>query len=549
MVCALISVNCTLTVNNENSKYKYLYPIVAHNDYYHGYMNNLGQVVIEPKYTKAHPFSEGLAAVEINRKYGFINAQGEMIIKPTYHIASNFKNNLAKVAGDSMMADNNNCCRKGFINRKGKLIIPTQFVKASDFSDGYAAVTQYLENEYQDILGKFAKKLTDAILSSEATSSEKLPKFEVPNHTFIDRKGKLITQFSMSTNNQKKITRSAVDFGATYGFSEGLARVKIDQYYYFIDINLHIDATKKYQYVSDYSQGLAAIKISDRYGFIDKEGSIVVKPMYEEVKDFREDLAAVKVNGLWGYINRVGKLVIPTKYESVDHFSEGRAAVYSSKGDFAYVDNTGKLVTESNLLKNYLNKADPYKNGLAAIRLGALAAYIDRQNQVVWKQKTEFDILLETPIVISEQQKDLCLIRYQLYVKPKIATPKSDKAVEEYCKKFGIIVVGDVKEKAVARLLALIKLRLPNLGSRLTGRNTQHTVFSITKREKKYYVRTAEWYKKIHNIETIEDGKKVISENIVGNINEYPGVEYIDGDFTEFENRISVYPIYESKFE
>ena len=46
-----------------------------------GYINKSGQTVIEPRfYPMAKPFHEGLAAVEVDRKWGFINKSGEFAI-------------------------------------------------------------------------------------------------------------------------------------------------------------------------------------------------------------------------------------------------------------------------------------------------------------------------------------------------------------------------------------------------------------------------------------------------------------------------------------
>lgn len=47
-----------------------------------GYINNKGEIVIDPQFTKALPFSEGLAAVMIeNDKLGYINKQGQVVFE------------------------------------------------------------------------------------------------------------------------------------------------------------------------------------------------------------------------------------------------------------------------------------------------------------------------------------------------------------------------------------------------------------------------------------------------------------------------------------
>ena len=66
-------------------------------DWYWGYIDKVGNVVIEPKYDWVKPFSEGMAAVRIRGDWGYINTKGKMIIKPKYEAAGAFNNGVAKV--------------------------------------------------------------------------------------------------------------------------------------------------------------------------------------------------------------------------------------------------------------------------------------------------------------------------------------------------------------------------------------------------------------------------------------------------------------------
>ena len=62
-----------------------------------GYINNKGKIVIQPKYTDASIFQEGLAYVKVKNKYGFINKKGKTVVKPVYDRVSMFCNGLAYV--------------------------------------------------------------------------------------------------------------------------------------------------------------------------------------------------------------------------------------------------------------------------------------------------------------------------------------------------------------------------------------------------------------------------------------------------------------------
>lgn len=73
--------------------------------------------------------------------------------------------------------------------------------------------------------------------------------------------------------------------------------------------------------------GLAKVKKDGKWGFIDKAGGLVVEPSFERVDRFSEGLAAVKIGGKWGFIDKSGSLVVEPAFDDVDGFSEGVARV------------------------------------------------------------------------------------------------------------------------------------------------------------------------------------------------------------------------------
>ena len=82
-----------------------------------------------------------------------------------------------------------------------------------------------------------------------------------------------------------------------------------------------------YDYVAEYSEGLAWVRLNGKYGFIDKSGTEVIPCKYDYAYFFSEGLAEVKLNGKYGFIDKSGRLVIPCKYDGTYSFSEGLAKV------------------------------------------------------------------------------------------------------------------------------------------------------------------------------------------------------------------------------
>ncbi len=82
-----------------------------------GFINEAGEEFVPVKYDQIYPWEKGRAKVEIGGKYGFINEQGEEYIPVKYDFIGPFKNGLAIV---SLMG------RRGIINEAGEEVVPLQ---------------------------------------------------------------------------------------------------------------------------------------------------------------------------------------------------------------------------------------------------------------------------------------------------------------------------------------------------------------------------------------------------------------------------------------
>ena len=103
-------------------------------------------MVIPPQFDSAYLFYEGLAKVEINKKWGYIDQTGKMIIPPQFDDADYFHEGLARV----------NIYHRNYyayIDKTGNAVIPL-FYHASHFSEGLARVTINKKDGYIDKTGK-----------------------------------------------------------------------------------------------------------------------------------------------------------------------------------------------------------------------------------------------------------------------------------------------------------------------------------------------------------------------------------------------------------
>ncbi|MFM8233580.1 MAG: WG repeat-containing protein [Holophagaceae bacterium] len=129
--------------------------------------------------------------------------------------------------------------------------------------------------------------------------------------------------------------------------SEGLARVRLDGKWGFVDEDGNEVTPLKYDSVGNLYEGFARVKLNGQWGFqwgfVDQQGKEVIEPKYDEVRPFSEGLAGVYIDDKWGFINTQGKEVIPPKYDDLGFFSKGFAAV-KLNGQWGFVDQQDKEV-------------------------------------------------------------------------------------------------------------------------------------------------------------------------------------------------------------
>lgn len=89
-----------------------------------GFLDENGKTVIEPAYQDAGCFSEGLAAVKVKKQWGFINARGEMVIAAKLREVAQFRGGICSV---------NSGGKWGILNAQGDWILKPRYSEISDF--------------------------------------------------------------------------------------------------------------------------------------------------------------------------------------------------------------------------------------------------------------------------------------------------------------------------------------------------------------------------------------------------------------------------------
>lgn len=163
-----------------------------------------------------------------------------------------------------------------------------------------------------------------------------------------------------------------------YVFGAGLAGVKLNDKWGFIDKTGKVRIPIKYESKNCFDEGLASVAINGKWGFIDKEGNEVIPFVYDGAEYFTEGWAQVKLNNKWGFINKAGNITIHIKYDYLDNFSEGLAAA-ELNGKYGYIDKTGTEV-----IPFKYDNAFSFSEGLASVIINNKYGFIDvAGNEVV----------------------------------------------------------------------------------------------------------------------------------------------------------------------
>ncbi len=316
-----------------------------------GYIDKSGKIAIQPKYEDAEFFSEGLARVKVYGKWGFIDETGNMAIQRQYENVGDFSDGLAKVEVSG---------KWGYIDTKGNTVIAPKYGRAEDFHEGLAAV-----RDGGWLSAKWA---------------------------FIDKNGKIVAG-SLGKEEGAAYREGATaprrEFSEVGDFSEGMARVKIDGKWGYIDNSGNLKVNPRFENAGNFMDGLANVEVDGRWGYIDKSGNFTIKPQFHSAEPFSSDgLALVRVGGMfggkYGFIDKTGKHVITPRFTNAGPFSDGLARV-EIDGKWGYIDKGGNFA-----IAPQYSDAWNFVNGVARVKTGGTFGgkwhYIDKSGKPLMEQ-------------------------------------------------------------------------------------------------------------------------------------------------------------------
>lgn len=296
-----------------------------------GYINKKGEIVIEPQYSNASTFFNGIAWVKDEKENEFlIDTEGKIVLNLTE------KNLKCSSYSDGILAVSDNG-KHYYINSKGEKI-SEEYDKCYNSVEGRAMVIKNKKCGYID--SSTGKLVVDCMygessgdFSAGVACVEKDGKYG-----FIDKEGNVVIDFNY-------ISASQFEYNTNDYSKDGIAMAQVSK---TNGTHIYIDL-KGNEYSSPiyFGEGMGVLIENKKSTFIDKDGNKVIDKLYDRAVPFSEGLAYVEIDGKTGFIDKTGEFVfeLDGKYETVSSFSDGLAYVKSKFGESQFfIDKKGNIV-------------------------------------------------------------------------------------------------------------------------------------------------------------------------------------------------------------
>lgn len=294
-------------------------------------------------------------------KYGYFDLEGKIVINPQFSNASIFNEGIAlvKTSGEDG--------KWGYIDKTGKIIINAEYKEATIFNEGIAWVVK--ENGSPTAIdddGKTLFSLNDA--ESVKLYSEKLAAFSIPDSSdvkwgFVDKSGKRVI------NPQFSDVRS---------FSDGKCAVKNKEGKWgYIDTEGKMIINYQFDGATDFIDGKSVVRLDDKVGVIDSEGKYIINPQYDYA-EIDDDKLLISQDKKIGWCDKEGKIIINPQFEEANTFNNNELTPVKSGENYGYIDSDGKFS-----INPQFEHAFPFMNDLAIVKSGKKFGIIDKTGKYV----------------------------------------------------------------------------------------------------------------------------------------------------------------------
>lgn len=331
-----------------------------------GFLNDQGEVVIEPIFNNCSNFLGDYANVILNSDYGYMDKSGNYKLFKDYDKVYWYYSDIGFAIKDTKFA---------LLKRDGTLLTDFNFDTIYFPNENYFPVVfngnkNYITEKGILVFNDSLNLKGDPVFDNMTTfyASEKTKSNNKPKVGLITMSGKVII---------------SPIYDELYGyFSNGVMIASLNGKYGLIDKNETVVVPFEYdEILNDYENSLLVVQKDKKYGAITIENELTIPLIYDRLSPFKNGLALAYRNKKAGYINTEHEIKIPfdLEYTWQGTFRNG-LAIFKENNRFGFIDTNG-----SPIIPAIYESTSPFTNKHAVIKRGELKGLINKEGKLILK--------------------------------------------------------------------------------------------------------------------------------------------------------------------
>lgn len=310
----------------------------------YGLIDSTGKVLVEPTWDEARVLSRDWVLIRTGTRFGLADGAGKVIVQPDWDeiqvpyatyvsLAADGKTVQLGIEGERFRAPWILAYKAGMVTvllPDGKPALPEkiQGLRAEyvDFYGPSRLVVKLLEPDMFDgVLVLFEPK-TGAVVRFPDAATFRWNWNSAAHGVIWMKDAKATTElWRLMDTTGRQLGHTRLNRPDGWGFVEGRALHPTGDGWIVIDsAGQVIGGDQTWQDARDFREGLAAVKKDDKWGFIDLSGKLVIPPAWKEVHDFHHGRAAALgfESDFWGYLAPDGTLAMAALWTDAADFTE-----------------------------------------------------------------------------------------------------------------------------------------------------------------------------------------------------------------------------------
>ena len=295
----------------------------------YGFIDSLGNVVVEPQYLNAFIFSEGLAfVIDENKRGTYIDNSGSVVIENVENQNIGFGDIFKSGYATVRTYDNEkNKDIAAIINKQGEIILSSDLLVNNLQNDGGGffeifSPSNYMKRKIIDSAGNYFTEDGVTLVFPDKNANG----FYTKNHDLLG----VFYQGNLHDPVFKQVTKIYDNVSLVETFDNEVWIVKISD-------QTHINLSEKYENIdsaslNDITGEKFAINFSDdqKSIILNTEGELVAKTDCDHIYNFENQVAKFLSKNKYGIVDSNGKVILEAQYDYISNIDDGIAVIKSN---------------------------------------------------------------------------------------------------------------------------------------------------------------------------------------------------------------------------